>query len=334
MLIEVPDMPEKKKAPVTPAQRAVDVLLFFLAAGGLVLSGWSLSTLLMGSGAPLAVAVFGVAVFDLVALAAGLMVHQRRTEPYKAVGARVVMMLALAGSATVNGAHGMALGGWTSAVVFAFAPVGFEIVFEVRHRTLTALIWFLFRREAMAALRRDAWARIAPLTVQPAGQPDAGTFTVDRPHQEASASVPAVKSGKPADARRAIAGKTPGAIAPQVNKGGVPDFALKLPAAITAPVPVAPVAPVTLPAAPKPVATVPPEPAAVAVPVSKHMSKGAPVTIAQAVRDHRAAGVTDRNELLTVVAAATGGKPDSIRREIGRQLPAARSKTTGTGQYL
>lgn len=176
-----PPKPRKEPKPKRPLHATVtDGLLVLLAAASLGLSGWSLATLLMEAGAPVWVACLGVGVFDLVALAAGLQVYARRSAPHTAGGARMVMMLALIASSIVNGAHGVALGGWTTAVVLAAAPLSFEIVFELRHRTLTALIWILFRREAALALRRDAWERIAPIAAQP-------VMTVEREPREVPA---------------------------------------------------------------------------------------------------------------------------------------------------
>ncbi|MFE1441573.1 hypothetical protein [Streptomyces sp. NPDC058739] len=156
-------MPTRQKKPRRPlAETVPDVVLAVLGVAGLVLSGWSLGTLMHDTaGAPWLVAVFAVAVFDLVALAAGVLVYGRRRDPWAAAGARAVMTLALAASSVVNGAHGYALGGWTTAAVLAAAPVAFEVVFELRHRTLTGLVWILFRREAFNRLKADAWQRIA-----------------------------------------------------------------------------------------------------------------------------------------------------------------------------
>jgi len=157
-------MPVKVRKTRKPlSETAPDVILLVLGIAGLVLSGWSLGTLMHGEAhAPWPVAIFAVAVFDLVALASGVLVYTRRSDPWSAVGARIAMTLALVASSVVNGAHGYALGGWTTAAVLAAAPLAFEIVFELRHRTLTALVWVLFRKEAMARLRFDAWTRIAP----------------------------------------------------------------------------------------------------------------------------------------------------------------------------
>ncbi|WP_371594739.1 hypothetical protein [Streptomyces virginiae] len=179
-----PPKPRREPKPKRPMHANItDGLLVLLAAASLGLSGWSLATLLMEAGAPVWVACLGVGVFDLVALAAGLQVYARRSAPHTAGGARLVMMAALIASSVVNGAHGVALGGWTTAVVLAAAPLSFEVVFELRHRTLTALIWVLWRRQAWTALRRDAWERIAPVAAGP-------TVTIEREHQDVDVVEP------------------------------------------------------------------------------------------------------------------------------------------------
>lgn len=165
--VRPPKPPRVKKPPKPAHARVTDLLLAVLAAASLGLSGWSLATLLQAAGAPIWVAGLGVGVFDLVALAAGLQVYARRDAPHTAGGARLVMMVSLIASSVVNGAHGAALGGWTTAAVLAAAPLSFEVVFELRHRTLTALVWVLFRKETALALRRDAWTRIAPIVANP-----------------------------------------------------------------------------------------------------------------------------------------------------------------------
>lgn len=208
----LPPMPDRRRARRRPFLDAVpDYILVILGVGGLSLSGWSLGTLLHNNAhAPWPVAVFGVAVFDLLALLATLLVYQRRTDPWSAVGARTVMMLAMTASAIVNGAHGYSLGGWTTAAVLAAAPLAFEVGFELRHRTLTALVWALFRREAMWRLRYDAWTRIAlrvpahrpdpdvdpdPGSGRPADVPD-GIRTAIRPAADAPELPPGSGSGR------------------------------------------------------------------------------------------------------------------------------------------
>lgn len=186
----VAPMPEAAP-PKARAAAAVDLLLVLLAAGSLALTAWSLSTLLHDrAGAPWPIAGLGVAVFDLPAVSASFLVYHRRKAPHTALGARIVMTLALLGSAVVNGAHGAMMGGWTVAAILAAAPLSLEVVFELRHRTLTLAIWFLFRRQAYDALRRDAWERIAPAVSDetPAGPQASGTTVpVARPARSARA---------------------------------------------------------------------------------------------------------------------------------------------------
>jgi len=153
--------PKPKKIRPPLSDTAPDLILAVLGVAGLAISGWSLGTMLhTDAGAPWPIAVFGVAVFDLVAMLACILVYVRRADPWSAAGARVVMTLALVASAVVNGAHGLALGGWTTAVVLAAAPLAFEIGFELRHRTLTALIWIVYRKAAWQRLTKDAHDRI------------------------------------------------------------------------------------------------------------------------------------------------------------------------------
>lgn len=197
----IPPMPVKEKRSRKPRLSSVpDYILFVLGVAGLVLSGWSLGTLLHDTaGAPWAVAVFAVAVFDLVALASGVLVYLRRADPWAAGGARLTMTLALLASAVVNGAHGAVLGGWTTAAVLAAAPLAFEVVFELRHRTLTALVWVLFRKESFNRLRFDAWTRIAIVAGDTRlsaveGSPEVVAETIQR----LSAQSPALTGGSPA----------------------------------------------------------------------------------------------------------------------------------------
>ncbi|AZQ39650.1 hypothetical protein EJ357_44630 [Streptomyces cyaneochromogenes] len=188
MLAPMPVKERKARRPI--AEVFPDFALFVLGVAGLVLSGWSLSTLLHDqAGAPWPVALFAVAVFDVVAMAACFLVYQRRADPWAAAGARLTMTGALVASAVVNGAHGYALGGWTTAAVLAAAPLAFEVVFELRHRTLTGLIWVLFRKEAMTRLKLDAWERIAvPLE-------NGDRFTVSGRPAEAAATVERIRNG-------------------------------------------------------------------------------------------------------------------------------------------
>ncbi|MEV6683497.1 hypothetical protein AB0N09_42630 [Streptomyces erythrochromogenes] len=179
-------MPERPaKAPRDRALTAADVVLFALGLGGALLSGWSLTTLMMDAGAPWWVAGLALTVLDGVALLAGVMVHHRRHAPHTAAGAQLVLMLAVLASATVNAAHGAVMenGGWMAAVVLGAAPIAWEVGFALRHRALTVLIWCWWHREARTALRREAWERIAPIAAPP-------TVTIEREHQ--AVPVPAV----------------------------------------------------------------------------------------------------------------------------------------------
>jgi hypothetical protein len=139
-----------------------NVLLGVLATAALLISGWSMATLLHDSaGAPWWVAGTGVGVFDVLALLAALLVKIHASDPWRAAGAQIVMLLAVCASAAVNGAHGANLGGWTTALVLGAAPVTFEIAFAIKFRTLTVLIWLLFAKESMTRLKQEAWERIA-----------------------------------------------------------------------------------------------------------------------------------------------------------------------------
>ncbi len=180
----MPEPPAKPKR--DPASVVSGLIVYALAVVSLGLSGWSLYGLLRSVGAPAPVAVLGVGVFDGVALVAALQVYARRMEPHKALGARLVMMGALFASAIVNGAHGMQLGGWMTAFVLAAAPLAFEVGFELRHRTLTGLVWVLFRKHTMQALKRDAWERIAPPAVT-----GTDAHSVERADSPAPTAVPA-----------------------------------------------------------------------------------------------------------------------------------------------
>ncbi|MFH0246564.1 hypothetical protein ACGRHY_30010 [Streptomyces sp. HK10] len=221
MNVSVPPMPKKPKKPKRPMSATVTTLIVaVLALVSLGLSGWSLATLLMEVGAPLPVALLGVGVFDGVALLAALQVYERRMQPHTALGARLAMTAALLASAVVNFAHGMAMegGGWMTAVVLGAAPLAFEIGFELKHRTLTGLVWLLFRGHTMDALRRDAWQRIAPAPVM---VDDDTSHTV---HREAPAPA--------ADSATAPAPVAPATAAPALP--GATATAPALPAGVTA----------------------------------------------------------------------------------------------------
>ncbi|MGQ4342535.1 conjugal transfer protein [[Kitasatospora] papulosa] len=69
----------------------------------------------------------------------------------------------------------------------------------------------------------------------------------------------------------------------------------------------------------------------------KPSAKPLAASMAEAVREVIASGVTDRAEIARLVPdrLATTPKPDSLRREITRQMPAVQQPApTGTGQYL
>jgi hypothetical protein len=156
----MPVKPPKVRRPIT--ETAPGLLLFVLAVTALVVSGWSMATLLHDqASAPWWVASLGVGVFDVLALQAALLVKARRDDPWKAAGAQCVMILSVISSMVVNGAHGWSLGGWTTAMVLGAAPVTFEVAFAIKYRTLTVLIWVLFGKESMTRLRHEAWSRIA-----------------------------------------------------------------------------------------------------------------------------------------------------------------------------
>lgn len=158
-----PPMPVKSKKARRPVLSWLpELLLGLLATAALIISGWSMATLLhYSAGAPWWVAGLGVGVFDVLALLAALLVKQHAGDPWRAAGAQIVMLLAVGASAAVNGAHGANLGGWTTALVLGAAPVTFEIAFAIKFRTLTVLIWLLFSKESMKRLKQEAWERIA-----------------------------------------------------------------------------------------------------------------------------------------------------------------------------
>jgi len=208
----------------------VDILLMLVALATLGLSGWSLATLLHNSAhAPMWVAGLGVGVFDVPAITASLLVYARRNEPYKAAGSRLVMMLAMLLSAIVNGAHGMSIGGWMTAAVLFFVPITFEVVFEMRHRTLTTAIWVLFRREAFNALRQDAWNRIAPALVSEASDtvsvqrlPDTESVPPKRPAEVTNFSGRSIRPIEMATARSA-AGRSIASAVHELASDGLTD---------------------------------------------------------------------------------------------------------------
>ncbi|WP_163013904.1 DUF2637 domain-containing protein [Streptomyces sp. S1] len=360
MTVYVPDMPEK---PARTASSTVnDVIVGALALASFVLSGWSLATLLMGAGAPKPVAIFGVGVFDGLALLAALQVYERRTEPHKAFGARLVMMLALIASSVVNAAHGQEIGGWTTAVVLGAAPLAFEIAFELRHRSMTGLIWVMFFRDAKAALKRDVWVRIAPATQIPTGPADLYDVIREDEHTApaaVAAAAPVAVSAAPADDTPALsAAPAPASAAPAETPAAVrPDNGGHRPAVGN------PLfkAPADEPVARPDTTDVRPETArervltAVGLPldtpdVPAPADKSADTadksadnpaalvkasTVAGAVRELKAQGVTDTATLIATVPAVLGKQvsPETVKREIRRQVPKTPAPA-GTGQYL
>ncbi|MFJ6701132.1 hypothetical protein ACIQM4_34465 [Streptomyces sp. NPDC091272] len=345
-----PKAPKQKRPPRPMHARVTDALLVLLAAASLGLSGWSLATLLMDTGAPVWAGVLGVGVFDLVAVAAGLQVYARRAAPHTAGGARLVMMVALLASAVVNGAHGYQLGGWTTCVVLAAAPLSFEIVFELRHRTLTALIWFLFRKEAMLALRRDAWERIAPIAAQP-------VVTIERDRQAVTDVEPEPVHVRPAtveeDTRERLATSLARAraieatpAAPQTEEERAQRaVADSLAAALAAGVPVADLLADHAAGGRTDIRTevTPPQvsklPQAEDRPRAERVPAQAPRSMAAGVRELLAAKVTDP-EVVSARLSALMGKPvpvTSVRREMRRIRAAEAAASTtesGTGAYL
>jgi hypothetical protein len=347
----VPDMPEKPAR--TWTTNTADVIVAVLAVASFALSGWSLSTLLMSAGAPKAVAIFGVGVFDGLALLAGLQVYERRHEPHKGFGARLVMMLALLASSVVNAAHGQEMGGWTTAVVLGAAPLAFEIAFELRHRSMTGLIWVMFYKQAKAALKRDVWVRIAPVTEPPTGPAD--LYDVIREDERTAPA--AVAAAAPAAVSAAPADDTPALSAAPVRVSAAP---AEIPAdvrpdngghrpAVGNPLFKAPeAAPVVRPDTPDvqpdnarervltavglPLDT-PDVPAPADNPADNPAALVKASTVAGAVRELKAQGVTDTATLIATVPAVLGKQvsPETVKREIRRQVPKT---PVGTGQYL
>jgi len=182
-----PPMPVKTPKPRKPLLDWLpDVLLGVLATAAMLISGWSMATLLHDSaGAPWWVAGLGVGVFDVLALLAALLVKIHASDPWRAAGAQIVMLLAVGASAAVNGAHGANLGGWTTALVLGAAPVTFEIAFAIKFRTLTVLVWLLWTKESWKRLKHEAWERIAipvdsGMMTAVSGTPEAIHATVER----------------------------------------------------------------------------------------------------------------------------------------------------------
>ncbi|MCX4429441.1 DUF2637 domain-containing protein [Streptomyces mirabilis] len=338
----VPDMPVKSKR--TTSSTVNDLIVAALAVASFALSGWSLATLLTSAGAPKAVAIFGVGVFDGLALLAALQVYERRHEPYKAFGARLVMMLALLASSIVNAAHGQDMGGWTTAVVLGAAPLAFEIAFELRHRSMTGLIWVLFYKEAKAALDRDVWVRIAPATEPPTGPADLYQVIREDDRRTESAAV----SAAPADNAPAVSAVS--AAPAELTAAVRPDNDDHRPA-VGNPLFKAPAdGPLVRPdmddvredlARERVLSSLglPTETPDVPAPADKSADNPAALvkasTVAGAVRELKAQGVQDVATLIATVPAVLG-KPvsaETVKREFRRQVPKTPAPA-GTGQYL
>lgn len=183
----MPVKPQKVRKPVTDT--LIDLFMAVLAVATLGVSGWSLGTLLHDVGAPWLFAWAGVGVFDVPALIAALLVHQRRADPWQALGAYVWMTLSLVASAVVNGAHGAALGGWPVAMILGAAPLAFDVMFSIRYRVMIGMVWLVFRKQAWSRLKQDGWERISiPLE-------DGSRFTVSGPPAEAAATVERIRNG-------------------------------------------------------------------------------------------------------------------------------------------
>lgn len=348
----VPDMPTKPER--TASDNARDAIVWGLGAVSFGLSGWSLTTLLMSVGTPFMFALLGVGVFDLLALLAALQVYERRNEPHKGAGARLVMLLALIASSVVNANHGLEMGGWPTAVVFGGAPLVFEIGFEIRHRSLTGLIWVLFFKEAKDALKRDAWVRIAPATEPPTGPQEVPAVLLERADLPADQYGTENTAGNALTAGNAPAGHEiarPADTSAQVSDAGnarLPASDNGLPAPTTGtteptPAPLAhdsePVpAPQPLAAAGAPGTVEMGKPHIPATPLEgKPLGKPRPVSMAQAVREVVATGVTDDAGIKEKVPALLGRevKETSLLREIRRQRPQIEAaQAAGTGQYL
>lgn len=143
------------------AEKVYDVLLGVLGLVGASVSGWSIATLLHTEGRmQWGFAAVGVGVYDLLAFMAGLMVYIRRHEPHRAVGAQVIMMAAIGGSAYVNYMHGRQVGGDLVALVFGAAPIVFEIAFAMRHNVLSVVTSLLFPRAMWRRYKDGVWVKL------------------------------------------------------------------------------------------------------------------------------------------------------------------------------
>lgn len=159
--VVVPALPTRAPSAREPALKVYDILLAVLGVVGAAVSGWSIATLLHDEGGmPWYLAGLGVGVYDLLAFMAGLMVYIRRHEPHRAVGAQVLMLAAVAGSAYVNYMHGRQIGGDLVALLLGAAPVVFEVAFAMRHNVLTLVTAVLFRRAMWARYKDGVWIKL------------------------------------------------------------------------------------------------------------------------------------------------------------------------------
>jgi len=157
----VPELPTRTPSAREPALKIYDNLLGVLGVVGTAVSGWSIATLLHEEGGmPWYLAGLGVGVYDLLAFMAGLMVYIRRHEPHRAVGAQVLMLAAVAGSAYVNYMHGRQIGGDLVALLLGAAPVVFEVAFAMRHNVLTLVTATLFPRAMWSRYKDGVWVKL------------------------------------------------------------------------------------------------------------------------------------------------------------------------------
>lgn len=185
--VTVPDVPTRSGM---DAEKVYDVLLVVLGMVGATVSGWSIATLLHDRGGmQWTFAAVGVGVYDLLAFMAGLMVYIRRHEPHRAVGAQVIMLAAIGGSAYVNYMHGRQVGGDLVALVFGAAPVVFEVAFAMRHNVLSVVTSCLFPRAMWRRYKDGVWIKLhtgslpAPSALLPeaSGSPSADLPEVPEP---------------------------------------------------------------------------------------------------------------------------------------------------------
>lgn len=159
--VVVPELPTRTPSAREPALKIYDNLLGVLGVVGTAVSGWSIATLLHEEGGmPWYLAGLGVGVYDLLAFMAGLMVYIRRHEPHRAVGAQVLMLAAVAGSAYVNYMHGRQIGGDLVALLLGAAPVVFEVAFAMRHNVLTLVTATLFPRAMWNRYKDGVWVKL------------------------------------------------------------------------------------------------------------------------------------------------------------------------------